>query len=199
MVEELADRGWRRSVPEWVRRVLVLLALAVAGVATGRLVVVLLDDAAPTTAPARPPAASSSRAAPPPQVTTDRGSSVRRAAEVLHAWDDRRAAAYARGDPAALRRLYVRGSRAGVRDLRVLQAYAERGLVVRGLQTQLLALRVLDASSGVMRVEVTDRRVGGLAVGRSLRVALPRDAPSSRVVELRRRAGSWRVGAVQDA
>ena len=76
---------------------------------------------------------------------------------MLHAWDADRAAAYARGDPGALRRLYAPGSRAGVRDQRVLQAYAERGLLVRGLRTQVLSLRVLGAGRHRLVVKVTDR------------------------------------------
>ena len=199
MVEEPAADGPRRGLSGRVRRVLVLLVLAAAGVATGRLVVVLLDDAAPTAARTRPPASASVAAAAQPQVTADRGRSVRRASAVLHAWDARRSSAYARGDPAALRRLYVPGSRAGARDLRVLRAYVARGLVVRGVRTQLLSLEVLDARDGALRVGVTDRRVGGRAVGRSVRAPLPRDAPSSTVVELLRHSGGWRVGAVQDA
>ena len=205
MVEERGRRASGR-VRAGVRRVLVLIALVAAGVMTGRLVALLLDDAAPAAAPsARPPAAeaparpSHAGSEPDPEV---RGS-ARRATSVLHGWDADRATAYARGDPSALRRLYVRGSRAGVRDLRVLRAYADRGLVVHGLRTQLLSLRVLTSAPDHLVVEVVDRLVGGRAAPRSgargAGVLLPADAPSTRRVVLVRRAGEWRVSSVRAA
>ena len=199
MVEQRRHDSARSALLGRVRRVLVLVVLAAAGVATGRLAVTLLETPAPTTAPVRPPAATVPVAEAQRSAGSASARTVRRAAAVLHRWDDRRAAAYARGDPVALRRLYLPGSRAARRDLRVLQAYAERGLVVRGLRTQLLTLEVVEAGRGDLTLAVTDRLVGGHAVGRSSRVALPRDAPSSRVLELSRRGGGWRVASVQDA
>jgi hypothetical protein len=121
---------------------------------------------------------------------------------VLHAWDAARAAAYARGDRDALRRLYAPGSRAGRRDVRVLEAYVDRGLVVRGLRTQVLAVRVRAQEDRRVVLQVTDRVVGGRAVvhgrpaGRG--VSLPYDEPSTRVVSLERSAARWRVVSVRD-
>ena len=119
------------------------------------------------------------------------------AADVLREWDERRAAAYAAGDPAALRPLYTPGSAAGRADRAMLRAYADRGLRVTGLRRQLLAVEVLDAGPGWWRLGVTDRLVGGVARGGGQPVVLPRDRPSSWRVQLRRHAGGWRVGVVR--
>jgi hypothetical protein len=182
-------------------RVLVLLAVAAAGVVTGRVAVLVLDGAPPLAAPSPPPAMAPGPPEAPSQDAPGSGRSVRSAAAVLHQWDADRAAAYARGDPGALRRLYTRGSAAGVRDLRVLHAYVERGLVVRGLRTQVLSLRVLTADPGRLRLEVTDRLLGGRAVtasaGRTQGLALPRDAPTTRLLVLQGQAGEWRMTSVQ--
>lgn len=56
------------------------------------------------------------------------------ALDVLRAWDVRRARAWARGSPAALAELYTADSRTGLRDRRMLRAYADRGLRVTGLR-----------------------------------------------------------------
>ena len=181
------------------RRLWLVVAFAVAGLVVGRLAVLVLGGgdapgAVRVTAPAERPVAS--------PVGRDGQRAVQRAVEVLHAWDAGRTTAYARGDPAALRRLYVPGSRAGARDLRILRAYAERGLVLRGLRTQVLAVEVTTATPRRLVLEVTDRRVGGRAVsargGRDV-VALPRDAPSTRVLAFHRSHGRWRVAAVSPA
>ncbi|HEU5038212.1 MAG TPA: hypothetical protein VFT70_14480 [Nocardioides sp.] len=116
-------------------------------------------------------------------------------ADVLHAWDEHRAAAWADGDVAALRALYTDGSVAGRRDATMLRAWSTRGLRVDGLRTQLLRVDVRTGTPGRLVLGVTDRVVGGVAV--PARVALPRDAPSRHVVTLRRVAGEWRVSSVR--
>lgn len=117
---------------------------------------------------------------------------------VLHAWDVRRARAWARGDRQALRELYVPGSTAGRRDVAMLAAWHERGLRVRGMRMQLLAAQVRARSAGRLVVVVTDRLAGGVAVGPATRLPLPRDAASTRTVVLRRVAGEWRVAEVRE-
>jgi hypothetical protein len=219
VVDERGRQGAGR-VAGFVRRALVLLAVAVAGVATGRVVASVLDDPTSTAAPpaavtAAPTETATGSAPARPQPVAVAEVSLRRAAEVLHAWDAARATAYARGDPTALRRLYLPRSRAAPRDVRTLEAYAARGLAVRGLRTQVLALRVLTHGRGRLTLEVTDRLVGGRAVvlsaGRvteraadhrapgSADLALPRDGPTTRVLVLRQRAGEWRMGSVVPA
>jgi hypothetical protein len=118
------------------------------------------------------------------------------ALDVLHAWDHERARAYARGDPAALRALYVPGSVAGVRDVRTLRGYLRRGFRVEGLRMQLLAVRVLARRHGLWRLGVTDRVGHAVAVGHGTVVPLPRDSTSTRTVTLVRRSGEWRVRSV---
>src|SRR5436309_3116260 len=57
---------------------------------------------------------------------------------VLHAWDRRRASAWAAADRSALSRLYVRGAPARAADLALLARYTARRLVVRGMRMQVL-------------------------------------------------------------
>jgi hypothetical protein len=117
--------------------------------------------------------------------------------EVLRAWDVQRSAAYAAGSPQTLRDLYVAGSGAGRSDVRLLGDYRARGYRVVGMRMQVLALRVLEQRQDRLRVEVTDRLEGAVAVGAGGRLTLPRDRPSTRTVTLVRGAdGAWRVSAV---
>jgi hypothetical protein len=117
--------------------------------------------------------------------------------EVLRAWDARRAEAWARGDPGLLATLYTPGSVAGRRDQAMLRVWLQRGLVVRGMQTQLLAVRQVRRTASTWTIRVTDRLVGGDAIGQGVTRPLPHDAPTTRTVELRRVGGSWLVSAVQ--
>ena len=121
------------------------------------------------------------------------------AAAVLHAWDDRRAAAWAAGDPAALRALYVPGSTAGRSDVAMLQAWQRRGLRVEGLRMQLLDLDVRRAATDRLELVVTDRLTGAVAAGPGVRLALPRDHATTRRVVLVRRGGDWRVAQASPA
>lgn len=112
-------------------------------------------------------------------------------AAVLHAWDDRRAAAWAAGDVIALRSLYTPRSAAGRVDAAMLRAWRARGLRVAGMRTQLLAVDVRRRSPDRLVLAVTDRLAG--AVVEPGRLGLPRDLPSRHVVTMRRVAGEWRV------
>jgi len=121
------------------------------------------------------------------------------ALRVLHAWDERRAEAYARGSPGRLRDLYVAGSAAGAADVRLLGDYRSRGLRVTGMRTQVLAVAVLEQRPDRWRMRVTDRLEGAVAVGAGDRQVLPRDTTSTRVLTLMRGGdGRWRVAAVAD-
>jgi hypothetical protein len=93
--------------------------------------------------------------------------------------------------------LYTRDSLAGRRDRAMLRAWTSRGLVVRGLRTQLLAVRELSRSASTWTLRVTDRVAGGVAVGPGLRRTLPVDAASTRTVVLRRVDGRWVVASVR--
>jgi hypothetical protein len=117
--------------------------------------------------------------------------------EALRAWDAERAAAWASGDPHRLTSLYTPGSVAGRHDRAMLEAWVDRGLVVRGLRTQLLSVRELAHTPSTWTLQVTDRLVGGVVVGRGARRPLPRDEATTRTVRLRWVDGAWRVAAVQ--
>jgi len=119
-------------------------------------------------------------------------------AAILSAWDERRAAAWADGDPEALRRLYAAGSRAGAADVRLLRHYVARGLTVEGLTTQVLSLEVVRRSPARLVLVVTDRVVGGRAVGATSSVALPGDRASTRRVVLIHTGEQWLVAEASD-
>jgi hypothetical protein len=119
------------------------------------------------------------------------------AVAALAAWDALRARAWAAGDVAALRGLYVDGSRTGRRDAAMLRAYVARGLTVRGLRTQVLGARVLRRDDRSVVLSVTDRMRGAVAVGDGRRTELPADRASTREVTLCRVGGGWLVDEVR--
>src|SRR4029077_7143306 len=75
---------------------------------------------------------------------------------ILERWDRRRAAAYSRGCVPPPRRQYAPGSNAGVRDVRTLQSYAARGLVVTGMRMRLLSVDVVHESRHRLVLRVRD-------------------------------------------
>jgi hypothetical protein len=117
--------------------------------------------------------------------------------ELLRAWDAQRAEAWARGDPSLLRPLYTPDSRAGRHDRAMLRHWRARGLAVQDLHTQLLSVRELSRSATTWTLLVTDRLLGGVAIGEGVTRALPRDEPTTRMVRLRLLDGRWRVAAVR--
>jgi hypothetical protein len=122
---------------------------------------------------------------------------------MLSGWDELRAEAFASGDAAALAALYAPGSVSGRRDVALLRAYADRGLLVRGMRMQLLACEVTFVGPRRVRMEVTDRLQGAVAVRRAARdptgIRLPADRASRRVVTFVRRADAWVVAEVSAA
>ena len=118
---------------------------------------------------------------------------------VLRGWDEQRAAAYARADEEALRGLYVAESGAGTRDVALLRRYRDHGLRVADMRTQVLAVEVQEESEDRLVLRVTDRLADGVAVGGGLRVTLPRDRATTRVLTLVRQEGEWRMAAVRAA
>ena len=120
------------------------------------------------------------------------------AAEVVGEWDRRRAEAWAEGDVRALAALYTTGSGAGDSDIAMLQEYADRGLVVEGLTTQLLEVEQVLRSPDTLVVRLTDRVQSGTVVGADVRQSLPRDLPTTRVVEFRLVERGWVVSRVDE-
>ena len=117
---------------------------------------------------------------------------------MLRAWDAQRAEAWARGDPRRLAALYTPGSVAGRRDVAMLRAWAARGLVVRRLRTQLLAVHELARTA--VDLDAAGSPTGSWAAsrsGRGVRRPLPRDAATTRTVRLRLVDGAWRVASVR--
>jgi hypothetical protein len=119
-------------------------------------------------------------------------------AGVLAAWDQRRARAWADGDAEALAGLYAAGSRTGAADVRLLRHYSARGLTVEGLTTQVLRLEVVQRSPRRLVLVVTDRVVGGRAVGGASPIALPADHATTRRIVLVRQEARWLVAEASD-
>jgi hypothetical protein len=139
------------------------------------------------------------RHAVPPSAVEQRSAAEQVALRVLRSWDERRAAAYAEGDVAALRALYARGSGAGERDVRLLRSYVERGLVVEGLRQQLLQVSVVDAAPHRLTVRVRDRLAAATVVVADRQLGLPQDRPSTNDVVLVRQDADWLVWSVDPA
>ena len=116
---------------------------------------------------------------------------------LLRDWDHRRSQAWTEGDAEELAGLYTPGSRSGRHDRAMLAAYTAKGLRVTGLQMQVLEASLRSWTPGRITLEVTDRATGAHAVGPTVRIPLPRDCPSTRVISLRRVAGAWRVDEVR--
>lgn len=115
---------------------------------------------------------------------------------VLHDWDRRRAAAWAAGDPHALRRLYVAGSRAGLRDVAMLRQWRSRGLRVSGIEMQTWAGEVVHQTSTRLTLRVIERLRRARAEGEGRGRALPSGGAGVRLVTLWRVDGRWCVAAV---
>lgn len=115
---------------------------------------------------------------------------------LLREWDARRAAAYAEGSIASLRRLYVPGSGAGEVDVAMLREYVARDVRVVGMEMQILRVEVLDHRPGEWRLRVTDRLHHAVAVTDEGRVRLPRDRSSTHDLRLVL-DGRWRVAEVR--
>ncbi len=111
---------------------------------------------------------------------------------VLDHWDAQRSEAWAEGDVRRLRALYTPRSVAGERDVAMLERWRARGLVVRGLDMQVLSIDEVARAPDRWELAVVDRVVGATVAG----VALPNDAPTSRTVVLHRVGGEWLVSSV---
>ena len=172
------------QLPPVLRPLLTWGALTVVAVLASLAVVRLLDGR-----PAPPPGADAPAAA---VVAAPEQAAV----AVLRGWDARRAAAWARGDVPALRRLYADGSGAGERDARLLRSYVDRGLVVSPLRQQLLEVELLDEAPHRLTLRVRDRLAAATVVAGGRPLALPRDTASTNDVVLVRQDDEWRVWSV---
>ncbi len=103
-----------------------------------------------------------------------------------------------RRDVVGLGRLYTAGSRSGRHDRALLEAYADRGLRVRGLRMQVLAVDVRSWSSRRLVLVVTDRLAGWCGRRASASGCRCRRTGCRRgLVTFVRAAGEWRVAEVQ--
>lgn len=120
------------------------------------------------------------------------------AVHVLHDWDRARARAWAAGDTAALGRLYAPRSDAGRHDVAMLRRWVVRGLRVRRMTMQVLAVALRYRSDRRLVLVVTDRLSSAEAVaidGDTPRL-LPRDGATTRRLEFRRTAHRWLLSSV---
>lgn len=116
-----------------------------------------------------------------------------RARAILRRWDLRRGSAWASDDPTALAALYAPGSLTGAADAAELRRWSRRGLRVTGLRQQVTAFRVVARRRGRLVVVVTDRTVGGAAVGGGRILPLPPSEWATQRIRLRRAAAGWQV------
>ena len=121
------------------------------------------------------------------------------AATVLRGWDAARAEAWAAADVRRLDGLYAPGSAAGRRDKEMLREWLRRGLAVRDLRTQVIALHEVRRTARTWVLRVTDRVSAGTVVGRGLARPLPRDSATTTTVTLRQVDGRWLVASVRAA
>jgi len=115
---------------------------------------------------------------------------------ILRDWDAARARAWASGDVTALLELYAPGSAAGAHDAAMLTAYVDRGLVVEGMRTQVMAASVEWLGPHRIVLVVTDRLARGTAVSTKspgLHALLPRDLATTLTITLVHRGGAWLV------
>ncbi|WP_309650208.1 hypothetical protein [Nocardioides sp.] len=118
---------------------------------------------------------------------------------VLQEWDRERAEAWAAGDSEGLEALYVRGSRAGERDVAMLRRWLDRGLRVEMLEVQVLRGRVVARAPRRITVAVIERLVHATARAGARRWSLPVGTVTERQVTLWRTGGRWRVARVSVA
>lgn len=120
---------------------------------------------------------------------------------VLRRWDGARARAWTRGEPSLLQPLYTAASRAGRRDVALLEQYAERGWSVRGVRPQVVAAEALTRTSDRVEVRVVERypdvAVDGMGQSEPEDGSGPDGSePHVRVVALVRSPTGWRVERV---
>jgi len=116
---------------------------------------------------------------------------------ILRDWDDARSSAWARGDLGALRRLYLPGSTVGAQDAAMLGRWVDRGLRVRRMTMQVLAVELRVRTDRRIVLDVTDRLADAVAVpvGGGERLALPHDGLTTRRLALRRTRVGWVLAA----
>lgn len=139
------------------------------------------------------------RAAPSEEVRERRATVA--ALGLLRRWDGDRARAWTRGEPSLLRPLYTATSRAGRRDVALLEQYAERGWSVRGVRPQVVAAEALTRTSDRVEVRVVERypdvAVDGVARSEPDDGSGPDGSePHVRVVALVRSPTGWKVERV---
>jgi len=119
---------------------------------------------------------------------------------VLRDWDRARSAAWASGDTAALRRIYLAGSRVGAHDVAMLQRWVDRGLRVRRIAMQVLAVELRVRTERRIVLVVTDRLADSVAVGvdRGGSTPLPRDGLTTRRLVFRLTNAGWVLAAAYE-
>jgi hypothetical protein len=119
---------------------------------------------------------------------------------VLRDWDRARSAAWARGDVAALRRIYAPGSPVGAHDVAMLERWVDRGLRVRRIAMQVLAVELRVRTERRIVLVVTDRLADAVAApaGGGEGTALPRDGLNTRRLVFRLTQAGWVLAAAYD-
>ena len=119
---------------------------------------------------------------------------------VLRDWDRARSAAWARGDVAALRRIYLPGSSVGAHDVGMLRRWVERGLQVRRMAMQVHSVVLRVRTERRIVLDVTDRLADAVAVpaGGGRLQTLPQDSLTTRRLAFRLSGNRWVLAAVYE-
>ena len=119
---------------------------------------------------------------------------------VLREWDRARSAAWARGDVAALRRIYLPGSRVGAKDVAMLSRWVDRGLRVRRMTMQVRSVHLRVQTERRIVLDVTDRLADAVAIpaGGGRPRALPRDEVTTRRLVFGSTRDGWVLAAVYE-
>lgn len=138
--------------------------------------------------------------APPSAAPTDTFTDALASLVVLHNWDRSRSRAWASGDVAALRRIYLPGSSAGAHDVAMLRRWVERGLRVHRMSMQVLSVELRVRSHWRIVLDVTDRLADAVAVpaGGGAERLLPRDGLTTRRLAFRLVDGRWLLGSAYE-
>ena len=145
------------------------------------------------------------RSSPPSAVPLPRAASVTEtdavaSLTVLREWDRARSAAWARGDVAALRRIYLPGSRVGAKDVAMLSRWVDRSLRVRRMTMQVHSVHLRVQTERRIVLDVTDRLAEAVAVpaGGGRPRALPRDEVTTRRLVFGSTRDGWVLAAVYE-
>jgi hypothetical protein len=120
-----------------------------------------------------------------------------RALQVARDWDEARTSALLAGDVPRLRELYRPGSGLARQDVDLLRRYAGRGVRLRSMARQVLAVDVHVSSPRAVALTLVERLVAVRAQVDGLERTLPTPALTTHRLHFERVDGRWRLSSVR--